>query len=215
LSVIESHLVHTGEDIKETVFYDLFGSVGTSILTLYKVTTGGDDWSAAYEAVQSTGSFGGLMFLFFVAFVQFALVNIITGIFVDSAMAVLQPDAEAIAKEKIQQETEFTSALESLWRAVNADGSGRLSQNDFDAGMHSKHLPLVLKSLGFHTHHLKEFFGALANSQGQGVDIATFVNGCMLLKGDATNFDVSKLRTQLVKLDSTMNDTLELLREKL
>ena len=47
------------------------------------------------------------------------------------------------------------------------------------------------------------------------MDIDTFVNGCIVLKGDASNYDVAKLRAELATLDGRVKTTLELLREKL
>lgn len=215
LNLIASHINETGEAVEDTVFYDLFGSIGKSVLTLYKTTTGGDDWSVAYDAIASTGPLGGASFIFFIAFVQFALLNIILGIFVESAMAVLQPDAATLARETFRKELECSHELEYLCRRVNDDGSGKLSREDFDTGLEiNPRLPLLLKGLGFRRHNFNEFFNGLAQGD-QRVDIDTFVNGCIVLKGDASNYDVVKLRAELAKLDGRMKSTLEFLRKKL
>lgn len=204
------------EILQDTVFYGLFNSIEQSVLTLFKATTGGDDWSVAYDALTTVGPVAGLCFLLFIAFVQFAVVNIITCIFVDSAMAVLKPDAEAAARETFRSELHLAKELRKICRAVNGDGSGQLSQQDFEAGLEqNRHLPLLLKGLGFKRHNFKEFFEGMASGSDQRVDIEGFVNGCILLRGEASNFDVLKLRTELDNLDSKMRTTLELLRRKL
>ena len=183
----------------------------------YKVTTGGDDWSEAYDVVSLTGPVGGASFLVFIAFVQFALCNIILGIFVDSAMAVLRPDETTVAQETFRKELEASQALQRLCRRVNDDGSGQLSQQDFEIGLETNlELPLLLKGLGFRRHNFKEYFDGLAQARGdQRVDIGAFVNGCMVLKGEASAYDVSKLRTEVANLDGRMKTTLQLLRKKL
>ncbi|CAK0909054.1 unnamed protein product [Prorocentrum cordatum] len=75
VQVVTSYLVETGEAIEGTVFYDLFGSVGKSTLTLYKSATGGDDWANTYDVIRLSGELGSVLFLLFVSFVQFALIN--------------------------------------------------------------------------------------------------------------------------------------------
>merc|ERR1719284_404533 len=44
MQIIVGHLEDTGEALEETVFYENFHSVQSSVLTLYKASTGGDDW---------------------------------------------------------------------------------------------------------------------------------------------------------------------------
>ena len=79
IQIIVTHLQETGEAMEETAFEDFFGSFGVSILTLYKASTGGDDWSVAYQVIEPAGSIGCFTYLLFIAFVHFALINIITG----------------------------------------------------------------------------------------------------------------------------------------
>merc|ERR1719159_1032923 len=74
----------TAEDMNELKVN--FGSVQNSMFTLYKAMFGGDDWSVAYNMIQRTGYMAAGMFVIFVAFTQIAVINIITGIFVDSAL---------------------------------------------------------------------------------------------------------------------------------
>jgi hypothetical protein len=199
VQIITSHLIETGEAVEDTVFYDSFGSVAKSILTLHKASTGGDDWSHAYNLIQITGVVGSAVYLFFIVFMNFALMNIITGIFVESALMVLKPDPETLARETSHQEHVEAQKLDRFCRAVDADVSGKLTREQFEDGLQKKHIPILLKSLGLQRHHLVEFFNHMAEvqaDQGQ-VDIPTFVDGCMMLRGSATNFDLQKLHAEV------------------
>jgi hypothetical protein len=221
VQIITSHLIETGEAVEATIFYEPFGSIWKSILTLHKASTGGDDWSQSYQLIQTTGEVGCAVYLVFIIFMQFALLNIITGIFVESAMSVLQPDPETLAMEISRQDHMNAQKLDRLCRAVDADESGKLTREQFEDGLHKKHIPLMLKSLGLHRHHLVEFFEYMAevqNDDGQ-VDIDTFVNGCMLLKGVATNFDLQKLHAEFkathVQHEKHLQIVMGLLNEKI
>eukprot|EP00928_Gymnodinium_smaydae_P025817 TRINITY_DN2045_c0_g2_i1.p1 TRINITY_DN2045_c0_g2~~TRINITY_DN2045_c0_g2_i1.p1 ORF type:complete len:515 (+),score=77.67 TRINITY_DN2045_c0_g2_i1:58-1602(+) len=78
------------ESIGPTI--ELFGSVDAAFLSLFKTTTGGDDWSVMYDALQPLGGFYPALYLFFVAFSHIAFLNILTGIFVDGAMKYATPE---------------------------------------------------------------------------------------------------------------------------
>lgn len=214
---VGAHLQGTGESIEESAFDEYFGSVGSSVLTLYKASTGGEDWGTVYQVIQTTGRFGSGMLLFFLGFVQFGILNIITGIFVDTAMKTLTKDSEVLAQEHSRQEAQHANKLTELCRRVDVDLGGRLCREEFEAALRRKHVPTLLTMLGFKRHHVLEFFKHMADDADDGeVDIGEFVKGCMLLKGTATNFDLHKLHAEFVcrqvSLEQRLEEILKFLR---
>merc|ERR1719277_1895953 len=126
-----------------------------------------------------------------------------------------------IARERNLKEKECASKLEQFCREVDINDNGSLTRMEFQEAMQRKHIPLMLATLGLQRHHVLEFFDDMAETANDGgqVEITTFVNGCMLLRGAATNFDLQKLHSDLLKLhaDSAkhgnyMRDVLRLLR---
>jgi hypothetical protein len=219
MQIISGHLQETGEALEDTVFDAPFGSVGSSILTLHRAST--DSWPDTYDVINVTGDFGSAVFLFFLVFLQFALMNIITGIFVESAMMTLSPDSEMMAEEHYRQEQENVRKLEQLCGNVDADSSGMLTREEFDTALRRKHIPMILTMLGLNRHHLLEFFthmSKVSDYDGQ-VEISAFVQGCMRLRGAATQFDLlkmkSELRVQQARQDKSLSEMLELLRGRL
>merc|ERR1712032_621782 len=73
-----------------------FATVQQAMLTLSMDAFGGQDWGDSYELLSKCGVMSSIFFLLFVAFTQIALINIITGIFVDNAMQHLMPDKEQL-----------------------------------------------------------------------------------------------------------------------
>ncbi|CAK0872655.1 unnamed protein product, partial [Prorocentrum cordatum] len=198
MQVITNHIDAIGETLDDTTFGEHFGSVGRSITTLFMVTTGGDDWAIVYTTIKETGPIGSFLFLAFIAFVNLNLLNIILGIFVDSAMKVLSPDSETLAHEYVRRDHEYARKLTNLCKTLDTDCSGRLTQEQFKLGLSQKRIPHLLAMLDLKKHSILEFFESLAKASdhdGQ-VGITTFVDGCMLLKGASTNFDLQKLRAE-------------------
>jgi hypothetical protein len=220
MQIIIGHLEETGDSLEDSNFHALFASVEESVLTLYKASTGGDDWSVAYSVIEETGFWGSATYLSFVAFVQFALINIITGIFVESAMSVLTLNPEMLAMEHNRKELENATKLEQLCIRVDADESGKLTQDEFEDSLRKKQLPMLLTMLGLPQHHVVELFRHMAlDADDRKVEIGAFVKGCMLLKGAATNFDLHMLQSEFrdahAHHQKDLDDILELLQDVL
>lgn len=101
-----------------------YGSVQLAMLTLFKGSTGGEDWTIYYETISVTGEFYSMIFILFIIFIEIALLNVLTGIFVESAMKHAQPDRDALALDLRKEERRQEEDLRSLCAQINVDGSG-------------------------------------------------------------------------------------------
>merc|ERR1712039_173338 len=64
-----------------------FGTLDRSILTIFQSISGGYDWSEPVEPlIQHVSPWMGVVYSLFVAFVLLALMNVITGVFVEQAV---------------------------------------------------------------------------------------------------------------------------------
>lgn len=57
----------------QTVLLKYFGSMQATSLSLYKGTTGGDDWGLYYDVLLHAGDMYGTIFLFYTAFFTFTV----------------------------------------------------------------------------------------------------------------------------------------------
>jgi len=179
-----------------------FSSVMQSIVTLTKAAFGGEDWGVTYDLLVQCGWVSSSIFMLFVAFTQVALINIITGIFVDSAMQSLMPNREQMAIKLNEEEKAFSEELERLCIAVDADRSGFLTRDQFADGINKGRIPLLLHLLGLDQDHVQNFFEVLCSTTADNqVDIKSFVRGCMRLKGPATSFDLQIAISNIADLE--------------
>mmetsp|Transcript_113252 Transcript_113252/g.293125 ORF Transcript_113252/g.293125 Transcript_113252/m.293125 type:complete len:784 (-) Transcript_113252:100-2451(-) len=175
------------------VIMDTFGSVQRSMLTLYMVATGGDDWSKFYEVTEGIGTMEAVVFLVFVALMQIALMNILTGIFVENAMKLAQPDREALALERRKKQNNDAEELKRLFIQMGAK-TGILTNDEFKRQMRRSKVVAHFAVLGLDVKDANSFFETLAAaSENNEVDIKTFVDGCMRLKGPATSIDLQSV----------------------
>lgn len=158
-----------------------FETVQRSMLSLYAAVTGGQDWLVFYETLQPTGEISCIVFLFFIAFIQIALVNILTGIFVEKALKRATPDTHTQARKLKKTEMKQAAELRQLCDDMDVDDDKCISKSEF-FNPRSKNLKDYLKLMGIDFHDIVELFKLLAGEDDKQVPIEDFVRACMRLK---------------------------------
>jgi len=194
LQICTDFLVMEGETVDQATFDDFmftFGSLQKTMKTLYLATTGGFDWERALNLLEKIGPGGSLAWLFYIAFFNFALFNVLTGMFVDHAMKWSQSDNQNLIAEHRSQEQHDAARLQRLCEAIDTENTGRISWEDFQVFVSDESALIYLASLGLEIHDAKTFFDMLTRvADDKYVDIDTFVKGCMRMKGPATSIDM-------------------------
>lgn len=215
------HLSEVGADMDSDARSRLEGTVGSvqaAMLTLYMSTTGGDDWTTFYATIQQTGALYGSIFLFFIAFGQIALLNILTGIFVESAMKLAQPDRDTLAFEHSKHELAEADELRHLCEELQSDMPGTMKAVEVARHMRSRESKLraYLSMLGLRVNdsaHISALLAvsspAVCNAGGkpsgpaEDIEVNAFVEVCMRLKGFASGVDVQCLALETKALRRT------------
>jgi hypothetical protein len=205
------------DPVLEEKLMEDFGSVQRSMLTLYKSCSSGEDWGKYHDEFRKTGTFNTYLFIFFVAFIQIALLNIVTGIFVENAMRHAEPDREAAAMTMRKNEAQLVRELRVILTDFDKDRNGHITPDEFEtdskAGVQLRH---YLRGLGIDLHDAVMFFKLLGNaSDDNGVDIDSFVQGCLRMRGNATALDLQTLIFELRVMRRSQADLLKEISHRL
>merc|ERR1711988_270571 len=107
-------------------------------------------------------------------------------------MQSLSPDKEATALESHMEEETHVAMLIKICNEVDADGSGHLTKSQFNHVFQDERLWKLLRSIGITGNQLMSFFHMLIDNDKDknslGVEITSFVHGCMRMKGQASSF---------------------------
>jgi len=187
-------LDHAGE-ISEQEHADLinsFGSVLASMMTCFRCSTGGDDWGAFYDMLEPTGFVNKAVYFFFILFSQIALLNIVTGVFVENAMKLGQPDLNALAFSQRKQDLEDAKRLRHVFSMIDQDCSGTISWREFnDCIRNDSRVRASLAVLGLGINDTASFFKVLTDlDKDADVDLDFFVDACLKMKGNASSIDL-------------------------
>merc|ERR1712113_1062074 len=152
-----------------------------AMLSLWLVTSGGMDWKELLDSTYLMGNPYPILLTLFIALIHIAIMNIITGIFVEQAMKQAQPHRDMLALEHHRNEKKLEAELTKIISDIDTDNTGTISQAEFAQAFRDKpQLVAYLDHCGLDVKDVRLFFEVLAGTSNDTEPIAidAFVKGC-------------------------------------
>eukprot|EP00931_Biecheleriopsis_adriatica_P067714 TRINITY_DN41797_c0_g1_i1.p1 TRINITY_DN41797_c0_g1~~TRINITY_DN41797_c0_g1_i1.p1 ORF type:complete len:590 (+),score=102.04 TRINITY_DN41797_c0_g1_i1:64-1833(+) len=187
-------------DLEKRSLMTHFGSVGAGMFTFFAGSTG-SDWTVGYNSVGKVGAGVSFMYLFFVAFVNISFMNIVTGLFIEKALKLAQPDLEAEALMELQEENEWAHEMLRIAQgSVDKDFDGNLTKDELAQLLRHPDVRAKFSILGIGIKDVETFYDMLsaAGTTGGKVPIRSFVESCLKLRGSASSIDLQTLTFRVV-----------------
>jgi len=166
--------------------------------SLFQALTGGRDWAELGEPLRNTNIVYYVVFIFYVGFSHFAVLNVLTGIFVENAIKISTNDRDEVILESLEQERQYAAEIKNLFHRIDTNGSGTVSWEELEPQLEDPAVLAYLSSLELTIQDARLFFSILSqHSINREVDIDAFVDGCMRVKGPAMGLDLQGIVFQL------------------
>lgn len=183
---------------------DTWGTVYKSMVSLYKATTGGTDWETIGDPIQYTGEVYYVIFLMHVGFLLFAVLNILTGVFLNDAAKASERDMMNVTLEAREQEEEDLRALKLLFRHIDQDGNGKITLDEFVDSLEQEEVQGYFSMLHIDATDAVGFFKLLTQiTEDNSVEYEAFVESCAKLQGEARRADVQILSWEIKQIHNT------------
>ncbi|CAE7840087.1 Scn11a [Symbiodinium sp. CCMP2592] len=162
-----------------------YGTLFRSMVSLWSAVSGGNDWYQYAEVLHgiNLGDFYFLMFNFYIAFCVVGLFNVVTGVFVDSAVCTRTEDE--IVQGYLDEMRSMTESIKGFLKKADKDASGTLTYEEFQAHMANPVVKAYFSGLDIDPDETKIIFTLLDSDCNGDIDIEEFVHGTMKLKGYA------------------------------
>jgi len=184
-----------------------YGTVRLSMLTLFMSTTGGMDWSIAANALSQTGEFYYTLFLFYVSVVSFALVNLITGLFVDSAMKAGEKDRMVEMQDSMTEAADFKQAVKQLFMEMVKDEDGLLDRGELEGAIKDDRMKAFMHLVQYDSNEIVTLFRILDKAGGsKGVSFEFFVDSCFRFGQRIKGLDLLLLLDEQEKVRESLSD---------
>merc|ERR1719235_3104707 len=102
--------------------------------------------------------FFGVFYVLYIAFSMFALLNVVTGLFVEKALASALDDRDAVIQEQLAREESYANEVRRCFHEADEDGSGTISWNEFNAHLGDPRVQAYFKTLDIDAPEIRGLF---------------------------------------------------------
>jgi len=176
-----------------------FGTLDSSILALYMAMSGGQNWHVYYDslATMSGGEFWCLLYILYITFALFAVVNIVTGVFVDTALQSSKNDREVVVQEELEQKQDYLKQLHQLLQAIDENSEGRITREVLQQAFKHETILAYFSHLKIDVPDAATLFDLLDFDQSGTIDLEEFLHGCYQLHGEATHLEAKMMQAEV------------------
>jgi hypothetical protein len=177
-----------------------WGSIERAIVTLFESITGGRDWGEVYHSLVKIGLVYGIMFLFYIYFMVFLVLNVVIGTVVDVTSGVAARDRDRMVEDEMKALKDYASDIKEFFRQADADSSGQLSWEEFRIHLNDDRVKAYFQTLDLDIRQAHILFKLLDCNDNGEVGIEEFLDGCLRLRGQAKSLDLNLVIYQLESL---------------
>jgi len=184
-------------------FVQWYSSLPQTMFSLLAAISGGTDWITIMEPVRTIGISYQIIFTFYVFFIVVGVLNVLTGVFLESAQDV--HDRDLTVQAEIARLDLFVQEMLDLFTEFVPDHDGRITWEQFQGYIHQEHVEAYMSSHMLETTHARLLFRML-DMDGNGViGVDEFVIGMLRLKGGAKTYDARLLLHEVSALRTSVN----------
>jgi len=180
-------------EASKAALIDMFYSFPRTFLTLFKSVTGGENWGWVQYQLESADPTYGFLWCMYIAIMFLGVLNVITGIFVECAVARARTDKEMALLEEMERNKERMKQLMEVFHELDANCDGKVTLDEWESFTTRTEAQAAMALLGLDVRKTKEIYKMLDLNDDQEVDIEEFAVGCMELSGAAKGVDVETL----------------------
>jgi hypothetical protein len=175
-----------GEQIPSDLVY-FWGSLPRSVLSLLESILGGVDWDNTFSPLQDVNLFMVIAFLAYIVFCLLAMMNVITGIFVESALK---------KTEKTKDEA-FATHVRCLFKLLEPDTDGQIKRADYAQHLGDPKLQAYMFDIGIDPGEAKLLFDFLDCDGSDTIDAEELLSGLVRLRAGAKFMDVMTIMHEI------------------
>lgn len=167
-----------------------FGNMGRALDSLIQSMLGGVSWGEISEPLMNSGWVSGTLFFFYIFFTMLAVLNIITGVFVDNAVETAKTQREFLVQKEMELKEKYLGEMRDLFIQMDQDGSGSLTIDEIQEQFTDIRMRTYFQVLGMDPDDVERLFKLIDQDASGEVEVQEFLDGCLRLKGEARSIDL-------------------------
>jgi len=185
--------------------YLLYGNIQRTMMTLFMTISGGLEWRQAALPMSKLGWVYGVLWMAYIAFMIFGMLNVLTGIFVDAAFQAMTNDRDNIIQTQLEEKHSLINMIRGIFEDSDVDGSGQVTFLEFQKLLDNPDMVAYLEAMGIDSTEAQGLFRLLDDDGSGVVSIEEFITGFLRLKGSAKAVDMVMLLYENRKISKKLN----------
>jgi len=180
----------------KALVYKYYGTFTRSMLTMFEITLG--NWVPVTRSMMTNVSDFYVVFaLLHKFFLGFAVVMVITGVFIRETVHCAQTDNTIMLNQMERSSKLHVKKMTVLFAVADEDGSGRLDEDEFAGVCADPAVKMWLGAMGVDVSDAVTVHRRICDHLGlEDLNAKEFVKGMALLKGEAKNMAMALLRKE-------------------
>eukprot|EP00931_Biecheleriopsis_adriatica_P073439 TRINITY_DN47721_c0_g1_i1.p1 TRINITY_DN47721_c0_g1~~TRINITY_DN47721_c0_g1_i1.p1 ORF type:complete len:601 (+),score=105.69 TRINITY_DN47721_c0_g1_i1:77-1879(+) len=172
---------------------EFWGDLPTSMFTLLKTITGGLSWHEAVSPLADVGPLWVITFTVYLVFMYFAVLNVVTGVFCQTAIESAAADKEMATMLQLHNRQVYIESLRKLFSELDHDGSNEITIDELESKLKDDSLSAFFESMNVDTDDAWLLFSLIDKDMSGCIDAEEFITGCLQLKGPAKAIHMAKI----------------------
>jgi len=164
---------------QQNILWNQFGGIKKSTVSLLETVLGGADWADFATALSRLHPVYEYVFLAYVIFAHLAMLNVVTGIFVDSALRSARHDKQMMIEEDMARLKEIQAQLEELFHEFDSTGEGHVNVQDLQRCLADERVRTFLGAIGINFAGPADIIEACGAEPDDDVNATDFVEACL------------------------------------
>ena len=166
-----------------------YGDVVKALWTMFLITMSGGWPTWVNPLVYEISVMYSLLFGAYVTLVVFAVIRVITALFLKDTLAQAAKDADDTLKDKIKTKQQTVKRLEAVFDRADKNKDGCLTEAEFDNALGDPKIMKMFYELEMEPSDLEGVFQLLDDGHGT-VELEEFLSGIMKMKGHSRATDL-------------------------
>eukprot|EP00927_Polykrikos_kofoidii_P015038 TRINITY_DN16674_c0_g2_i1.p1 TRINITY_DN16674_c0_g2~~TRINITY_DN16674_c0_g2_i1.p1 ORF type:complete len:1181 (+),score=151.94 TRINITY_DN16674_c0_g2_i1:109-3543(+) len=194
VQAVRDHITDNPDSIADLDGLEMYWStLIICMFTLLKTIVGGISWHECVVPLEDLPLFLIFVFLSYVLFMYFAVMNVITAVFCENAIQSKRNDQEVVMQEQVLDKKKYVKKLKTLFTTIDEDHSGLVSRDELERFLDRELSGAFFEYLELDVNCANDIM-KLIDLDGSGeLDIDEFVDGICHLRGSARSVDLAEL----------------------
>jgi len=197
--------VNNNSDDRAAVF-SYFGTFTRALITMFEITLA--NWAPSCRLLTNKVSeWYGVFYVFYKVTAGFAVMKVITGVFLHETFKVAHSDDEMMVIEKERQQMQYVDKLRALFAKADQSGDHCITWDEFQTVLSEKDARIYLAAMEVDVVDLDHLFQLLDDGDGS-MNFDEFALGVKQMKGAAKAQDMMHLKKAFARFERKLETCL-------